>query len=148
LREQSQTKRRKELEERFETGGAVEAALRSLAYIRAGEGSVDERGFAMLKQLHDAQPPGRPRTMKELKAVLRDQYLLLRLDEERAVAAIPKLLPRDGEERARTLRAVQRVASATGDSSEEGKRRLVRIEKLFAVKTAETTKKEDSNAGA
>lgn len=148
MREQAQRKRQKDLEARFETGGAVEAALRSLAYVRAGEGSVDERGFAMLKQLHDAQPPGRPRTMKELKAVLRDQYLLLRLDEERAVAAIPKLLPRDGEERGRTLRAIQRVVSATGQQSDEGGRRLARIEKLFAVKSAGTTKKEDSNAGA
>ena len=56
--------------------------------------------------------------------------------------------PEDSDERARTLRAVQRIASATGELSDEGKRRLARIEKLFAVKAAETTKKEDSNAGA
>jgi len=77
------------------------------------------------------QPPGRPRTMDELKQILREQYLLLRLDQKRAVAEIPKLLPKDEDERARTLRAVLRVISATGEQSEEGKRRLEEIERLF-----------------
>jgi hypothetical protein len=131
LRDQLRARRREELETRFDKGGALEAALRSLAYVRAGEGRVDERGFAMIKQLHDAQPPGRPRTMDELKQILREQYLLLRLDQKRAVAEIPKLLPKDEDERARTLRAVLRVISATGEQSEEGKRRLEEIERLF-----------------
>lgn len=145
LREQAKAKRRAELEAQFETGGAVEAALRSLAYIRMGEGVVDERGFAMVKQLHDAQPTSRLRTLDELKAIVRDQYLLLRLDEERAVAAIPKLLPTDTEERARTLRAIQRIALAPGELGSEGKRRLARIEKLFGTKAAAATRKEDSD---
>jgi len=97
-----------------------------------GQGSVDERGFAMLKQLHEAQPTSRLRTLEELKGIVRDQYLLLRLDEARAVAAIPKLLPSDPEERSRTIRAIQRVALAPGEQSDEGKQRLAKIEKFFA----------------
>ncbi|HET6942767.1 MAG TPA: DUF3141 domain-containing protein [Sphingomicrobium sp.] len=131
LREQAKAKRRGALERQFEVGGAIEAALRALAFIRLGEGRVDERGFAMLKQLHDAQPDGRLRTLQELKAILRDQYLLLRLDEGRAVAAISKLLPRDPEERSRILRGIRRVALAPGEPSEEGRRRLAKIERLF-----------------
>ncbi len=142
LREQAKAKRREELERQFEVGGAVEAALRALAYIRLGEGSVDERGFAMLKQIHDAQPGGRLRTLDELKAILRDQYLLLRLDEGRAVAAISKLLPRDPEERSRTLRAIQRVALAPGEQSDEGKRRLAKIERLFGPSPAAGSKED------
>jgi len=132
FRELAKAKRRKDLEAQFETGGAIEAALRSLAYIRMGQGSVDERGFAMLKQLHEAQPTSRLRTLEELKGIVRDQYLLLRLDEARAVAAIPKLLPSDPEERSRTIRAIQRVALAPGEQSDEGKQRLAKIEKFFA----------------
>ena len=124
-------RRRAELESRFDKGGAVEAALRSVIYVRRGEGGADERSFAVLKELHDAQPPGRPRSMAQLKEALRDQSLLLRIDEERAVAAIPKLLPRDNDERARTLRAIHRLISAQDDLSGEGRRRLSRIEKLF-----------------
>jgi hypothetical protein len=140
LREQTQAKRKAQLETEFDKRGAAEAALRSLAYIRTAEKSFDERGFAVLMQLHDAQPPGRPRTMEELKEILRNQFLLLRLDEERAVASIAKILPKDQDERARTLRAVQRVLAATGVASTEGKRRQAEIEKMFGGKVG---KKED-----
>ena len=146
VREQAQAERRYELEGKFDEGGAVEAALRAIAYVRRGDGGADERSFAMVKELHDAQPPGRPRSMAQLKLALRDQVQLLRLDEKRAVAAIPKLLPRDAEERARTLRAVQRVVAAQGDLSVEARRRMTRIEKLFDVKSnAARKKKEDAD---
>ena len=131
-REQAKAERRKDLETRFDEGGAVEAALRSVAYVRLGEGSgADERGFAVLKELHAAQAPGRTRSLAELKQVLRDQYLLLRIDERRAIETLPKLLPRDGDERARTLGAVRRMVLAKGNLTAEGSKRLARIEKLF-----------------
>lgn len=146
LREQAKTKRREELEKLFDEGGAVEAALRSIIYIRRGEGGADERSFAVLKQLHDAQPPGRPRSMAQLKTALGEQSLLLRIDEARAVAAIPKLLPVDGEERARTLRAIERLASAQGELSPEGERRLAQVQKLFAVPARNPARKENADA--
>jgi hypothetical protein len=151
LREQAQAKKRQELEDRFDQGGGIEAALRSIAWTKRAEGSADERSFAVIKQLHDAQPPGRPRTMAELKAILRDQVMLLRLDEDRAIKAIPKLVPRDRDDRARTLRAVQRVVQATGELTSEGKRRLAQVEHLFGVKTtaaATGTTKEKSDVSA
>jgi uncharacterized protein DUF3141 len=151
LRERVQAKKREELEHNFEHGAALEAALRAIAYVRSAEGGSDERSFAVVKQIHDAQPPGRPRSMAEVKAILRDQAMLLRLDQERAIKTIPKLLPRDQEDRARTWRAVQRVMSAQGALSAEGKRRLARVEHLFGVKeaaTAAVTIKEESDASA
>jgi len=151
LREQAQTKRREELESSFEQGGAAEAALRAIAWVNRAEGGADERAFAVVKQLHDAQPPGRPRTMAELKAILRDQAMLLRLDEERAVKVIPKLLSKDQDDRARTLRAVQRVVMAKGQLTPEGKRRLARVEQLFGIKSAPAgtaTTKEESDVRA
>jgi pimeloyl-ACP methyl ester carboxylesterase len=148
LREQVQAGKRLELEAKFEAGGAVEAALRSIAFVRLAEGSVDERGYAIVKQLHDAQPPGRPRTMDQLKETVREQYLLLKIDEKRAVAAIPKLLPRDPDERAKTLRAIQRVISATGEPTGEAKRRLSEIERLFGAKASRASKKEDDDVRA
>ncbi|MCL6699706.1 DUF3141 domain-containing protein [Sphingomonas sp. NSE70-1] len=148
LREQVQARKREELEAKFETGGALEAALRSIGYIRLGQGQVDERGFAMIKQLHDAQPPGRPRTMEQLKEAVRDQYLLLKIDQKRAVAAIPKLLPRDPEERASTLRSIQRIIFATGEPTGEAKRRLAEVESLFGAKASKASKKEDDDVRA
>jgi hypothetical protein len=148
LREQVQARKRQDLQAKFESGGAVEAALRSIAYVRMGEGRVDERGFAMIKQLHDTQPPGRPRTMEQLKETVREQYLLLKLDEKRAVAAIPKLVPRDPDHRDKTLRAIQRIISATGKPTDEAKRRLAEVERLFGVKASKASKKEDDDVRA
>ena len=107
------------------------------------DGGADERSFFVLKELHEAQPPGQPRTLTQLKAALREQSLLIRIDEERTIAAIPKLLPRDPQERARALRAVQRLISAQGDLSDEGRRRLARVEKLFAAKSPTARNKEN-----
>ena len=142
FREQARAKRRADLEQRFEEGGAVEAVLRSIIYIRRAEGSVDERGFAVLKQLHEEQPPGRPRSMDEIKKAMHDQSLLIRIDEARAVAAIPKLLPANAADRSRIFRAVTRLAEATGSSSDEAKKRLAEVRKLFALAPAEAKKVE------
>jgi hypothetical protein len=86
--------------------------------------------------------------MAQLKEVLREQYLLLRLDEQRAIATLPKLVPSHAEDRALTLRAIQRIVSAQGSLSDKGQRRLIEIEKLFGAKAAPAAKKEDKNVGA
>jgi hypothetical protein len=71
-------------------------------------------------------------SLRELKACLKEQYLLLRLDEERAVKAIARMLPDDEQARAAALAALHRMIEAHGAPSEEGKRRLKRVEELFA----------------
>jgi hypothetical protein len=142
LREQARARRRADLEQKFEEGAAIEAILRSIIYIRRAEGSVDERGFAMLMQLYEEQPPGRPRSMDEIKKAMHDQSLLIRIDEVRAVAAIPKLLPANPAERSRIFRAVMRLANATGSTSGEGKRRLAEVRKLFGLTPVEAKKVE------
>jgi len=132
LREHARSARRRELERRFDEGSPLEAALRAIIFIRQAEGVVDERGFAVLKQLHDAQPKSGRRSMAELKEALRDQSLVLRLDRKRAIDALPKLLPNEAEERARLFGLVKRITSAAGELSEEGRKRLAKVEKLFA----------------
>ena len=94
---------------------------------------LDERGYTVLMAVRAMQPVNRQMTLAELKVALREQYLLLRLDEERAVAAIPRLLPDSEQARQAGLDAVRRVVAAPGALSEEGARRLARIEKLFGV---------------
>ena len=74
--------------------------------------------------------------MAQLKEALCEQSLLIRMDEDRAVAAIPKLLPSDKAERARVWRAVQRLVRAQGKGSAEVVRRLARVEKLLAIPSA------------
>jgi hypothetical protein len=130
-READAAKVRSGLEARYETGGAVEAALRGLFYVLLPEGGFDKRGFAALQTLRAAQPAAARRSMGELKALLKTQHLLFSLDAERAVGAIPRLLGEDGAQRAAALEAIRTVFAARGSVSEESRRRMVRIEALF-----------------
>ena len=90
VREADEAKMRVELERRFEVGGLPQAVLRALIYVRMPQHSVDERGFAALQAIRAMQPVNDRMSMAELKACLKEQYLLVRLDEERAVRAIPQ----------------------------------------------------------
>ncbi len=93
---------------------------------------MDERVFATLRQLRQSHPESRRISLAQFKEIVREQFLLLRYDEERAVAAIPRLLPDDQAGREQVLDAVRRAAEAAGDLSAEAKLRLSRIETLFA----------------
>jgi hypothetical protein len=122
-----------ELERRFEVGGLPEAIVRAVIHVRLPEGRVDERGFAALQALRRTQPANRRLTFGEVKALFRDQYLLLRLDEERAVRAIPKLLPDSEPQRRAAWEAVRDVIAAPGEPTDEGRRRLDRLQDLFGL---------------
>jgi len=129
-----------DLEKRFEVGGLAEAVIRSIMHIRMPQRSVDERGFSALQAIRRLQPANRRRSMVEIKAMFREQYMLLRLDEERAVRAIPRLLPDDEQLRSTGWNAVQDVIGASGELPAEGRGRLQRIEGLFGVSAGHPSK--------
>ncbi len=132
-REAAELRQIAELERRFEVGGLPEAIVRAVIHVRLPEGSVDERGFAAFEALRRAQPANRRLTFGEVKTLFREQYLLLRLDEERAVGAIPKLLPDSELQRRAAWAAVRDVIAARNQLSEEGWRRLARVQQLFGA---------------
>jgi pimeloyl-ACP methyl ester carboxylesterase len=146
VREADAARMRSELAQRFDVGGLHEAALRSLIYIRLPEGSVDERGFAVIKMIRASRPPGKRISVARFKEILREQYLLVCLDEERAINAMPKLLGSDTAERKATLDLLHRVLAARGGMSDEGRRRLARIEALFGVSAEKAAKAETAHA--
>jgi hypothetical protein len=127
-------------------GDPVEAALRALIYIRLPDGSIDERGLNMLKLIRASRPADKRASMVRLKEMMRQQFMLVRLDQERAIAALPKLLGADANERKATLDVLRRVLSARGAMSAEGKRRLERVEALFGLKPQEAARAEAANA--
>jgi hypothetical protein len=122
------------LEHHFTVGHMPEAVLRSLVYIRIAEGVIDERGFAALKMIRAAQPPAKRMSLARFKELLREQFLLVCLDEERAIETLPALLGDDAAQRKTGIDVLHRVLEASGVASEEGKRRLARIEALFDLK--------------
>jgi len=145
-REATEHRMRAALETQFEMGGDAEAALRAVIYVRLPAGSVDERGFAMLQAIRAELPSERRLSITQLRDVFRTQFLLVRLDEQRAIRAIPKLLPRDQARRRAALDAVRRVVAARGALDAEGRRRLQEVEALFGVEAPSTARKEPSHA--
>jgi hypothetical protein len=120
------------LEQRIDQGGLTEAAVRALIYVRLPEGKVDERGFAALKLISGELPPAKRLGFTRFKDIVKEQYLILLLDPERAIAALPKLLPSNRRQCEEALALVRRVLSARGALPEESRRRLERIEAMFA----------------
>jgi hypothetical protein len=145
-REAAFARLRSQMEKQFESGGPTEAALRALIYIRLPEGSIDERGFSVLKLIRASRPADKQMSLARLKELVREQYLLVCSDEERAISALPQLLGGDAGKRKATLQALHRVLAARGVMSDEEKRRLNRIEKLFAPGTTMTTEVEAEHA--
>jgi hypothetical protein len=146
VREADSTRLRSKLEQQFDVGGADEAAVRALIFVRLPERSVDERGFSVLKLIRASRPADKRMTLAHFKEMVRQQYLLVCLDQERAISTLPKLLGSDAAMRKSALDAVHRVLAATGAMSEEGKRRLKRIEALFAVESKKSIKTEVEHA--
>ncbi len=144
-REASTSRLRSDLEHRFDVGGLEEAALRALAYIRLPEGTVDERGFSVLRQIHASRPIGKRMTLRRFKDVLREQYQLVRLDEKRAIDTLPALLGTDAAARKMTLDLLRRVLASHGDLSGEAARRLAQIEALFEAVPGKIRKGESTH---
>ena len=70
-------------------------------------------------------------TLAQFKAMVREQFFLLLLDQEAALAAIPKLLPDDREARRNGLAAIAEVLNASGEIEGEVAERYMQITRLF-----------------
>lgn len=118
-----------ELRATMDQGGPREAAIRALVYVRMPEKAADERAFEMLRRIRAKH--GAKKTLAEFKQDVREQYFMLRLDEKRAVALIPKLLKGHENEWPKLLAVVREVATAGGPLGKEGQRRLAKVERLL-----------------
>jgi hypothetical protein len=130
-REATQIRAQADLEKRFEVGGQAEAVMRAIMHVRLPHRSVGERSFGVLQAVRRLQPVNRRPSLATLKAMFREQYLLLRLDEERTIRAIPRLLPDDSELCSEAWQTVQTVLHASNDMTAEGEQRLQRLGALF-----------------
>jgi hypothetical protein len=123
-------KRIAELKARIAEGGVREATIRSLVYIGlAGEG-VDERAFNELQHIRSENSG---MSLQEFKQTLREQFFSLLLDQDAALAAIPKMLPADAAKRAKALEAIRRTVQAAGNLTGERAERLALVEKMFGA---------------
>lgn len=129
-------KRIAELKSKINEGGLIECTVRGLLYAGAPRGAVDERGVEALRRIRVTEAGARL-TLAQFKAMAREQFFLLLLEPEAALAAIPKLLPTDVTERRKGLAAIRNVLSAAGEISGETAERMKKVVSLFGVNEAE-----------
>ena len=109
----------------------LEAVLRAVAYVRATEKSIDERGFAVMQEVYAERPPEERVAPAALKAIMRDQRALVLRNPKRALMTLPALLHESQAARDEALEIVRRIVTAGDPLSAEGKRRLARVERAF-----------------
>lgn len=128
-----------ELKSRIDEGGLREAAIRSLLYVGSARGMVDERSLEALRNVR--RDTAATLTLTEFKMLVREQFFMLLLDQEGALAAIPKLLPDNANARQSAFAVIRKVLSASAEISGEVAKRLKRIAELFGVDAGELSDK-------
>jgi hypothetical protein len=129
-------KRIAELKARIPVGGLREAIIRALLYVGTGRMAVDERGFEALRRIRRAHGD---MPLSAFKALVREQFAILVLDTEAALAALPSMLPDNGEVRRKAFDLVKQVMSARGPLSDEDNKRMQRVAGAFGLDEAATT---------
>jgi pimeloyl-ACP methyl ester carboxylesterase len=121
-----------EIKSKIATGGLREAGIRALLYVGSARGMVDERSLEALRRMRQADESARI-TLAEFKMLVREQFFMLLLDQQAALAAIPKLLPAGMDDRRRVFAAIQEVLSASAEISGEVAKRLAQVAELFGI---------------
>jgi pimeloyl-ACP methyl ester carboxylesterase len=125
-------KRIAELKGMIGEGGLREAGIRALLYVGSARGMVDERSLEALRNMR-RQETGSRITLAEFKMLVREQFFMLLLDRQAALAAIPRILPDNASERRAVFAAIRDVLSASASISGEVASRLNQIAELFGV---------------
>jgi hypothetical protein len=117
-----------DLRSRIASGGLREALIRALIFAGMDRAAIDERGFEVVRRIRQNQSDA---PLSAFKATVREQFDMLLIDTETALAAIPSMLPKDAATRQRAFDLICEVLSARGQHSSEDLKRIRRIGGLF-----------------
>jgi hypothetical protein len=117
---------------RIPQGGIREAVIRGLLFAGMGRAAIDERGFETMRRIREGLSD---LPLATFKATVRDQFYMLLLDTEGALAAIPSMLPDDPETRKTGFGLITQTLSAKGEFSAEDRNRIQRVAELFGVES-------------
>jgi len=124
-----------ELKAKIPEGGLREGLVRAMLYVGMPRAAVDERGFEAIRRVR-AQYDGKTVPLADFKAMVRDQFFMLLIAPEAAVAAIPALLPKDADTRRTAFGLLREVLSARGAIVGEVADRLREAAAWFGVDPA------------
>jgi hypothetical protein len=122
-----------ELRGRIGAGGLREAVVRAMLYVGMARGSVDERGLEAVRRIRLVDEATARLTLPEFKAMVREQYFMLLIDQDAALAALPNLVPPDPETRGKAFAVLNQILTARGELTDESARRMQQIAGLFGV---------------
>jgi hypothetical protein len=97
-----------------------------------GRTGVDARGFEAVRRIRREQKDLPALPLPEFKALVRDQFFMLLIDQDAALAALPAMLPEDMDIRRKALALVRQVLAAPGGLTPEAEARMQRIALIFA----------------
>jgi Protein of unknown function (DUF3141) len=123
-------KRVADLRSRIASGGLREAVIRSLLFAGMDRKAVDERSFEALRRIRQSLSDV---PLSSFKATVREQFDMLSIDPEAALAAIPTMLPGELATRQKAFDLICEVLSARGGHSSEDLKRIRRVGALFDV---------------
>jgi hypothetical protein len=124
-----------DLKSRIGAGGLREGLVRALLYIGIPRGHIDERGFEAIRRLRVVTDAGPRLSLSDFKSMVREQFLMLLVDEKAALAAIPALLPQDTESRKAGFGLLLSVLSASHELDGQSQSRLRQIAQLMGIDT-------------
>ena len=93
-------------------------------FVGIDRAAVDERGFEALRRIRQSQSD---MPLSVFKATVREQFDMLLIDPEAALAAIPSMLPPDAASREKAFDLICDVLSARGSHSSEDLKRIRRV---------------------
>ena len=136
--EYQELKRLKRLiaESHIEQGTVLDGWVRIVLYVAREQQVFDERPYNLARRMIDERSPQARPSLDELKAAVKRQAFVLALDEERAVAALPKLLT-EGQQRREALQGARLVAGAGGQLTGDQERRFRRIESVLGLEASQ-----------
>ncbi|HRH87360.1 MAG TPA: TerB family tellurite resistance protein [Rubrivivax sp.] len=124
--------KRQEAEAQIEQGTAIDAWARLLLYVGREEKVADERPFNLMRRAIQEMKPANLPTPAQMKAAIKRQAFVLALDEERAIEALPRLVP-DMEERRRGYAAARLVIASRGEITPHQEERLRRVARVLGL---------------
>lgn len=122
-------RRIEELKANIHSGGALEAAVRALLYIRMPEGAVDERSFALIRRMR--QEAGKDLPIRAFKKLLREQFFMLVIDQRGAIDAIPEMLAHDPAGAADMQHKLGRMIEVLGLKTSDAQQRYKKMRSMF-----------------
>ncbi|WP_168016764.1 DUF3141 domain-containing protein [Halomonas salinarum] len=122
--------RKAELHARVDQGGPHAAVMRSLIFVLGGAPSTDERNFKRLRATREELGPNLK--IEDFKALVREQFFILKLDRHEALNALPVMLEgASNQEIDDHLEHIEHVLAASGEPGERAAKRLETIRHCF-----------------